>query len=91
MIDITTLTTLAAIALGVATWAVMLRLTDGADADDLARMFGTPWDPDWPRGVQEEEPFHWNLDRLRPTGFDDARMPLRILPAGDDCADEAAA
>ena len=91
MFDINTFTTLAAIALFVATWAVILRLTDDADAGDLARMFGTPWDPDWPRGVQEDEPFHWHLDHLRPAGVDQAPTPLRIPHASDESAEDAAA
>ena len=91
MFDINTLTTLAAIALFVATWAVVLRLTDGADAGDLARAFGTPWEPRWPRGVQEEEPFHWHLDGIaRPSAALEAPERLRVLPDSDERAEEAA-
>ncbi len=92
MFDINVLTALAAIAFGVATWAVMLRFTDGTGAGDLAKMFGSPTDLTWPRGVQEEEPFHWHLDRLtQPAPAIFEPQLIDVVAECDDCADEAAA
>ena len=45
---------------------VILRRTvfrpDGVTFDDLLRRT----DLDWPRGVQEEEPVRWHVERLHP-------------------------
>jgi len=91
MFDINTLTTALAIALGVATWAAMTRIVGGADPVDLANLFGRPWEPSWPRGVQEEEPFHWRLDRLRqPAHARPEPRPIPALAECDECAEEAA-
>ena len=35
----------------------------GVSLDDL---FKSPMEARWPRGIQEEEPVHWRLDRLTP-------------------------
>ena len=37
-------------------------IPNGIGFEDLLRRT----DLDWPRGVQEEEPVRWNLDRLQP-------------------------
>jgi hypothetical protein len=40
------------------------RLLAGAEGPTLADLFAIPVDPPWPRGVQEEEPRRWQLERL---------------------------
>jgi hypothetical protein len=40
------------------------RLLAGAEGPTLANLFAIPVDPPWPRGVQEEEPVRWPLDRF---------------------------
>jgi hypothetical protein len=89
MFDIGTLTTAATIVIGVLTWAVMTHILGDADPIELTAMFGRPWEPDWPLGVQEEEPFHWRLDPVPEAG---ARL-LALVPLAEceDCPDEAAA
>ncbi len=37
-----------------------------AEGPSLAGMFAIPLDPPWPRGVQEEEPVQWRVERLKP-------------------------
>jgi hypothetical protein len=43
---------------------VLNRLMAGADGAALGDIFRIPVDPPWPRGVREEEPVPWRLDRL---------------------------
>lgn len=52
-------------ALVVAPAALLTRLLAGNDGPSLPVILGAPLDPPWPRGVQEEEPVRWQLDRLR--------------------------
>jgi len=89
MFDIGTLTTAALIAIGIVTWAVLTRVLGDADPVELTAMFGRPWEPEWPRGVQEEEPFHWHLDALPAAGV--RLRALAPLAECEDCAEEAAA
>jgi hypothetical protein len=91
MFDITTLSYPITITLLIGMWALVNRLTRDASAEDLARMFGTPWDPAWPRGVQEDEPFHWHVELLDRGAGEVRPEPLLVLPACDECAHEAAA
>ena len=51
-------------ALTVAPAVLLIRLLGGNDGPNLPVILGTPLDPPWPRGVQEEEPVPWHLDRL---------------------------
>jgi hypothetical protein len=90
MFDITTLTTALAIALVFATWAAVLRIVGGADPAGLGAVFGRPWEPSWPRGVQEEEPVRWRLERSTRRA---APASMRALPPAPECdaCDEAAA
>ena len=88
MPDTTTLTSLAFIAFGLATWVVVLRAIAGSDPFDLGSVFGRPWELGWPRGVQEEEPQPWRFERLG----DRAAAPHRIEvapPATGSCDCEA--
>jgi hypothetical protein len=93
MFDIGTLTTAAAIAIGVLTWVGLTRVLGNADPGELASMFGKPWELDWPRGVQEEEPFRWRLGEPARV----ATVVPRALPAlvateaCDECAEDPAA
>ena len=92
MFDINVLTTAAVIVLSIAGWAVMTRIMGDADPVELTNMFGQPWELDWPRGVQEEEPFHWRLDRLAAVPSADVRLRALVpLDECDECEDEAAA
>ena len=92
MFDINVLTTAAVIVLGIATWVVLTRIMGDADPVELTAMFGTPWKLDWPRGVQEEEPFHWRLDRLDAVPSAEVRLrSVEPLAECDECADEVAA
>jgi hypothetical protein len=50
----------------VAVPAIVLRRFAGSEGPGLEAMFGMPFDPPWPRGVQEEEPVRWRLELLRP-------------------------
>ena len=92
MFDINVLTTAAVIVLGMATWVVLTRIMGDADPVELTNMFGRPWEPAWPRGVQEEEPFHWRLDRLGPVPSAEVRLrSVEPLAECVECADEVAA
>ena len=51
-------------ALTVTPVVVLARLLAGNDGPSLPAILGSPLDPPWPRGVQEEEPLPWRLDRL---------------------------
>ena len=46
---------------------LLVRFLAGGDGVALADLFAFPQTPPWPRGVQEEEPFRWHLDRLSPS------------------------
>jgi hypothetical protein len=92
MFDINVLTTAAVIVLGMAMWVVLTRIMGDADPVELTAMFGQPWELDWPRGVQEEEPFHWRLDRIAPVPGAAVRLrSIEPLEECAECADEVAA
>jgi hypothetical protein len=55
---------LACTALVVAPVVVLTRLVAGDDGPGLPAIPGSPLEAPWPRGVQEEEPLPWRLDRL---------------------------
>ena len=88
MFDLDALLSLSIVALGILAWAGIIRFIGGGDPVDLAALFGRPWELAWPRGVQEEEPAHWRLDRL-------ARSPALAATSpsagADDCGCEQAA
>ena len=54
----------AAAALVVAFIAMFTWLLSGTHGPSLPVVLVAPLDPPWPRGVQEEEPLPWRLDRL---------------------------
>jgi hypothetical protein len=66
-------------ALVVAPAAVLGRLLAGGDGPTLPDVLRAPLDPPWPRGVQEEEPLPWQLDRL-------PVRPTVANPRSKDCA-----
>jgi hypothetical protein len=45
---------------------VLNRLLAGAEGATLADLFAIALDPPLPRGVREEEPERWQVERLRP-------------------------
>ena len=45
---------------------ILIRWLAGPDGPSLSDLFATSPDPTWPRGVQEEEPIAWRLERLHP-------------------------
>ena len=69
---------LASTTLVVAPAVLLNRLIAGADGPALADIFKIPLDPPLPRGVQEEEPVRWRLDRLE-------RRPVSADSVGADC------
>ena len=48
---------------------------DGLSIDDML----TRSDLAWPRGVQEEEPVRWRIERLTPPGRREAGRPAKHL------------
>ena len=65
MTDLASLFEIAAsTAMIVAAAFLLNRLLAGAEGPTLADLFAIPLDPPWPRGVQEEEPGRWRLERL---------------------------
>ena len=55
-------------ALSVALLAALLhRLAAWSEGPSLADLVSGPRDLPWPRGVQEEEPVRWDVQRLRPS------------------------
>ena len=45
--------------------ALLRRLAAWNEGPSLAALVGGPRDLPWPRGVQEEEPVRWDVQRLR--------------------------
>ena len=63
--DYTTLMQIAgSIALVVAPAVLLTRFLAGSEGPSLSDMLAIPVDPPWPRGVQEEEPVPWRVERL---------------------------
>ena len=80
MFDPTTLTNLVFVAISLTAMAAILRAIGAGDPLDLGSMFAHPWEATWPRGVQEEEPRPWRLERLGVR--DDAPRPDRAHASG---------
>jgi len=85
----------AAIGLLIAPPIVVVRLIAGRKPIDLADLFPAVREPTWPRGIQEEDPPAWHLERLhRRTRIAPAqgdRSGRRSAPARAACAPESAA
>jgi hypothetical protein len=91
MFDISTVMSIAPMVFGIAGFIVLTRMLAGGEPGDLARVFGAPWDPAWPRGVQEDEPMHWRVDLL--DGLNPRPHPVPDFAPDeecDECAEEAA-
>jgi hypothetical protein len=84
MIDLGEMAHIAVPIAAIAGLVLTLRWLGGTDGASLAELFRIPIDPPWPRGVQEEEPQRWRLERLsrsrigylRRTGADTARQAV---------------
>jgi hypothetical protein len=77
-------------ALSVALLAALLhRLAKWSDGPSLAGLVGGHWDLPWPRGVQEEEPVRWNIERLRVGGERQGQVPGSTLSAGASASPSA--
>jgi len=89
MFDTATLTAIAFPLIGLSAFVLLLRAIDSGDPVDLASMFAHPWELTWPRGVQEEEPQPWKLDRIgqRGPGHGLAQVTPSATGDGDDSAD----
>lgn len=69
MTDYATLLQMAATIVLVVAPAVLLnRLLAGDEGSTLTDILAIPIDPPWPRGVQEEEPVPWRVERLARPG-----------------------
>jgi len=91
MFDIATLMTFAPVVMGFSMFIVLTRWLAGPEPGDIARIFGAPWEPAWPRGVQEEELTPWRVDlvdRLNPRPH--VVPDLSSDEDCDECAEEAA-
>ena len=93
MIDPNALTTTIPVIVGLTAMTLILRAIRGGDPVDLASTFPHPWELDWPRGVQEEEPTPWRLEHLRPGPDTVHTVAIPVAPphpAGDETWDAAA-
>ena len=82
MIDFATLFEIAGtMALVVAPAILLNRLLAGSEGPSLTDILAKPVNPPWPRGVQEEEPAPWRLERLnaRTTSATNG-LPARVNP-----------
>jgi hypothetical protein len=64
------------------------------DGGSLADLFAIPLNPPWPRGVQEEEPQPWRIERLYRTsaaGEPSQRRPARVSASGSSTRPSIAA
>ena len=67
MNPVTVLEMIASLVMLVAPPVLLVRALSNSidDGPSLSSLFAIPLDPSWPRGVQEEEPARWRLERLR--------------------------
>lgn len=77
MFDLDARTSFAAVVLGTAAVAALLRVVMGREPVDLSALFVQPWELSWPRGVQEEELVPWRVDLARRPG----RRAVAPVPA----------
>jgi hypothetical protein len=72
----------ASIALVAAPAILLSRLLAGSEGPSLTDLLAIPVDPPWPRGVQEEEPLPWRVERLhrRSSSTDEDQRRWRMLP-----------
>jgi hypothetical protein len=85
MIDSTTLSSIVSVAIGLVGSAVLLRAITAGEPLDLAEMFPHPWELDWPRGVQEEEPRPWGPQATAESPA--SIRPIEVQGVGDEACD----
>jgi hypothetical protein len=77
----TLLTAIAAVVAIPAIVVVVRRLVGCGEPLDPAGLFPRPWDLEWPRGIQEEEPVRFRVEAIRrqprPTEVASERPALR--------------
>jgi hypothetical protein len=66
----------------IATVVVLLNRIFSADGSAVDTLFRIELDPPRPRGVQEDEPVRWNVERMRRPTRPDASLPGVSVPAG---------
>ena len=86
MFDPTTLTNLVFAAISLTALVAILRAIGAGDPVHLGSMFAHPWEAPWPRGVQEEEPRPWRLERL--AVHDDVPRPIERSRTSASACDE---
>ena len=70
---------------------ILVRAIGAGAPVDLGAIFPHAWELDWPRGVQEEEPQPWRVERLAgPAASSPRRLASTARPACDDVLDMAA-
>ena len=79
---LSSLVSYAAYAAAIAAVVVLVNRAFYADESAVDVLFRVELDPPWPRGVQEEEPVRWNVERLRRPTRADASPPAVSVPAG---------
>jgi hypothetical protein len=91
MFDISALMSIAQIVIAIGGFIVLTRMLAGGEPGDIAHVFGAPWEPTWPRGVQEDDLLPWRVelvDRLNPR----PHVVPDLVPDDecDECDEEAA-
>ena len=66
----------------IAALVILLNRAFYADESGVDTLFRIELDPPWPRGVQEEEPVRWNVERMRRPTRPDASLPAVSVSAG---------
>ena len=91
MIDFASLLWFAAYGAAFLTIALVLRqIARWSEGTSLADAFGGGYrELPWPRGVQEEEPVRWNIERLRAGGERQGQVPGSTLSAGASASPSA--
>ena len=79
---LTALVPYAGYAVVIAATVVLINLVFDAGEPGLDGLFQIELDPPMPRGVQEEEPVRWNVERLRRPSRADAAVPSGSVPIG---------
>ena len=80
MNPVTVLEMIASLVVLVAPPVLLIRALSNSidDEPSLSKLFAIPLDPPWPRGVQEEEPARWRIERLSvPRSQGTALKPVR--------------
>jgi hypothetical protein len=90
MFDLGAMVRIALAIAAIAGLALTLRWLGTGEDSSLPGLFSIPVDPPLPRGVQEEEPQRWRLDRLSRPGTGDLRGTGAEVPRqAVDCSARA--